>query len=553
MRIITSENETRLWWLFVFNIRENLVKKYFNPLKPDSARIVYEILPLQYADPDVEPMPKKMEVEIRDKDSVLVYGPRNLTYQEKKSMVLFWNGKDNTGKYTKPEKSPYLVTTILTYEQTGRRGETDKSKKINTKTTNTPIGDIYVVSAKNSEMPTDENKIVDFTDEVTLYGVIKAKIQEEPEEYRYYLGYKGEDYPTQAKIKNQIVNLERWNKELWGELELKWQKVQPKLTHDPGHSNDPNENGKPPQLCYNFYTNVDMSGVWLGGNGVFGQLEEGNTYDIIEYNHQDKESGWTVKNEPPSDQAGTQWYVFGTNFKKEELKMKKSIYASGERYEPSWSKLVYKSGLISKAEVAYIRGIWSNVHRISRRSGFPNNYISGIESYYGVPWIWASSSWGSDITTHQTERYVGFDCKDLAVGAYRAIGGNATYGSMNHVIGQTHDRGNWGRLHFDEEGKLRNESNVEVIVPIGMAEHELHVGDIIFIDFEPDGDYTHTTVLYEDNGNVVLDQDDKLIFATHEENGGMWSGIDCVQKAIRRYRTHPVHPHPDLRILIRHW
>jgi len=64
---------------------------------------------------------------------------------------------------------------------------------INTKTTNTPIGDIYVVSAKNSEMPTDENKIVDFTDEVTLYGVIKAKIQEEPEEYRYYLGYKGED------------------------------------------------------------------------------------------------------------------------------------------------------------------------------------------------------------------------------------------------------------------------------------------------------------------------------------------------------------------------
>ena len=65
MRIITSENETRLWWLFVFNIRENLVKKYFNPLKPDSARIVYEILPLQYADPDVEPMPKKMEIEKR--------------------------------------------------------------------------------------------------------------------------------------------------------------------------------------------------------------------------------------------------------------------------------------------------------------------------------------------------------------------------------------------------------------------------------------------------------------------------------------------------------
>jgi len=117
---ILPEDETRLWWLFTFDIRENLVKKYFNPLKPDSARIVYEILPLQYADPDVEPMPKKMEVEIRDKDSVLVYGPRNLTYQEKKSMVLFWNGRDNGGNLVDMERSPFVVVLDLQYGEIGK-------------------------------------------------------------------------------------------------------------------------------------------------------------------------------------------------------------------------------------------------------------------------------------------------------------------------------------------------------------------------------------------------------------------------------------------------
>jgi len=62
--------------IFDFYIRENLVKKYFNPLKPDSARIVYELLPLQYADPDVQPNPIDFKIEIRDKDENLVYGPK---------------------------------------------------------------------------------------------------------------------------------------------------------------------------------------------------------------------------------------------------------------------------------------------------------------------------------------------------------------------------------------------------------------------------------------------------------------------------------------------
>ena len=227
-----EENETRIWWLFTFEILENLVKKYFNPLKPDSARVVYQILPMQYGDPDTLPNPIKMEVEIRDKDSVLV---RNweLTTQEQKDQVLFWDGRDNAGEYTDPDSSPYLTSIILTYRQGGRQNENVKD---DVRITNCPFGEIYVVSDTNTGIPSDTNKTVRSNQIVDLYGVVKAKIKTIDEEYRYYLGYTNDLYPTSAKIDGQLVDLERWNKELWGELSLTWQVVLPRKAHDFGIS-----------------------------------------------------------------------------------------------------------------------------------------------------------------------------------------------------------------------------------------------------------------------------------------------------------------------------
>ncbi|HEC79527.1 MAG TPA: hypothetical protein ENI34_10395 [candidate division WOR-3 bacterium] len=107
--------------VFDFYIREHLVKKYFNPLKPDSARVVYQILPPEYADPEVAPSPIKMEVEIRDKDSVLVYGPRELTTQEQKYQLLWWDGKDNGGEVVAFDEGPYNCKLTVYYRETGVR------------------------------------------------------------------------------------------------------------------------------------------------------------------------------------------------------------------------------------------------------------------------------------------------------------------------------------------------------------------------------------------------------------------------------------------------
>uniref|UniRef100_A0A7C6AEY9 Uncharacterized protein n=1 Tax=candidate division WOR-3 bacterium TaxID=2052148 RepID=A0A7C6AEY9_UNCW3 len=50
-----------------------LVKKYFNPLKPDSARITFAVIPQEYADPETPLNPISLQVEIRDCDSNIVY------------------------------------------------------------------------------------------------------------------------------------------------------------------------------------------------------------------------------------------------------------------------------------------------------------------------------------------------------------------------------------------------------------------------------------------------------------------------------------------------
>ncbi len=108
-------------WVFDFEIRENLVDKYFNPLKPDSGRVAYRLLPEDYADPDISPSPINLKVEIRDKDDLLVYGPRELTIEEQRNQLLYWDGMGNGGDTLDPERGPFEGELKLRYGEV--RGE----------------------------------------------------------------------------------------------------------------------------------------------------------------------------------------------------------------------------------------------------------------------------------------------------------------------------------------------------------------------------------------------------------------------------------------------
>jgi hypothetical protein len=57
-----------------------------------------------------------MKVEIRDKDSVLVYGPRDLTKEEQYRQMLWWDGTNNAGDTLGMEGNPYNVNITGQYK-----------------------------------------------------------------------------------------------------------------------------------------------------------------------------------------------------------------------------------------------------------------------------------------------------------------------------------------------------------------------------------------------------------------------------------------------------
>jgi cell wall-associated NlpC family hydrolase len=74
-------------------------------------------------------------------------------------------------------------------------------------------------------------------------------------------------------------------------------------------------------------------------------------------------------------------------------------------------------------ESTNIRGINDDVHRVSFRKD--DSFIGWLTSYFNLPYIFGSA--GNPIENHQTEKYIGADCADLIVGAYRRAGHDIPY------------------------------------------------------------------------------------------------------------------------------
>ena len=258
------------------------MKKYFNPLKPDSARIVYEILPLQYADPDIEPNPLKMEVEIRDCDSNVV---RNdvISETEQRNQVYWWDGKDNSGRYTDPEKSPYLVDIKLNYREAkgGRQlGFINRS----TNTTNAPAiiaAPILTRVDPYTEIPTDDIRYIEIEwgNSRPLYfsTVILTKEDEtgipENDYHCYHPTYSGYRVLLHdPEWDNQPVefNVEKWRYDLlWGSIHnIRWCEIMPAIYND-----DQDRVG---------YADSTVLGNWTGPFSGFGWGWNENQKDMSE-------------------------------------------------------------------------------------------------------------------------------------------------------------------------------------------------------------------------------------------------------------------------------
>lgn len=247
-----------------------------------------------------------------------------------------------------------------------------------------PLNELIIVSSSGS-VPDDTSKIVNYEDKVDLFAVVKDR------EGNYYLG-DDDSLPDKIKINNKIYSIEdgtlkRWNKKIWGNLNIKWYGIMPKM--QPSH----------PKSEYEWYANVFTEGP-----------EEGEFagYAVIEYTQAllDKE-GWSIG---LKREAGTARF-------RAELNYEGKLLSSPGREDPS-----HPSHIIAQD---YYKGIKPSVHCISRISNNKNKLIRYIEALRGVPWLWgADYKRGNNPEEHQSElpNAIGIECADLIISALRAMG-----------------------------------------------------------------------------------------------------------------------------------
>lgn len=153
-------------------------------------------------------------------------------------------------------------------------------------------------------------------------------------------------------------------------------------------------------------------------------------------------------------------------------------------------------------------GLRPEVLRVSFREG--DDFVGWLATYFGVPNVFGSSGPGRD---HQAERYVGADCADVLVGARRAMGGALPYVSVAGI----------GSVARPVSEVLRQRRDGSLDRPLAWG-RDVQRGDLVAIDYveEDDGDpelpraWDHIGALVGDDGDGVLDGDDRLRHMTHQ-------------------------------------
>ncbi len=249
-----------------------------------------------------------------------------------------------------------------------------------------PLLDELIILSTIGNIPDETSKIVKYQDRVDLFAVVKDR------EKNYYLGT-DDSIPDKIKINNKIYSMEdgtlkRWNKIAWGELNIEWYKIMPKM--QPSH----------PRSQYEWYSNVFTEGP---KEGEFAE------YIVIEYTQSplDK-TGWDIrlKNE------------IGTARFRAELSYDGKLLSSPGQLDPLYPNYI--------AAEDYYKGIRPSVHSISRISNNENELIRYIEALRGVPWLWGADykTGDNDAQKHQSElpSAIGIECADLIISALRAMG-----------------------------------------------------------------------------------------------------------------------------------
>jgi hypothetical protein len=170
------------------------------------------------------------------------------------------------------------------------------------------------------------------------------------------------------------------------------------------------------------------------------------------------------------------------------------------------------------AESAGKGGVLKGVRRVTRLGGSGNAVVDAALGMSGLPYIWGSAPVGGDgdESSHQAEIFVGADCADLVVAAWRISGlGNESYTSVARLL----DRHEASSIRIVEKREGIYVGAAGAPIPFGPG--GAAAGSMIAWRFGPNLGKSHAAVLVEDRGpmgapNDLLDEWDLVLHTLWE-------------------------------------
>ncbi len=370
----------------------------------------------------------------------------------------------------------------------------------------TPLVDkAIVVSRVNKGAWDDTNKLVANADQVDVLGLIRAQMRE-PADREWFAVAPAE--AGSAKAGKEKITFAVWDEAKHGALEVRWQTITPRKNGRGimGHK-DVNRQNSERKTTEGEYTNVVSNGPeegkWIG-------------LDTIEYEHEDAGTGSSPN---PDTEDGTVRWHFDVDYALDGIKLGAKAPGSAGRHDatPPSAKFPVKSGVASGDYVSW--GIANTVHRTSRRGSNANLYLSYIEAYKRVPWVYGSID-------PQVLNFVGFDCADVCFGAaiFAGVTQQRAFTNANNlcrVAKYTTRRAKLPIMYFDDSGKIFSiQDDKELTVAAGTTPDVVNVGDVMFFDWDGEvnekgaGKWKHTTVVWAAPSGKI-DLDTELVMAHH--------------------------------------
>lgn len=433
----------------------------------------------------VEPADARAEVEVRVVDRTGAEVLRRALGPQEAAGAFTWDGRQRDGRCVDARRSPYRVTFTAR-----RAGEAAESAPVDVVAV-PRLDAAWVVSRVDGGAATSANKVVAHDAKVELIAVVRAVVAgarpEEPgrTERVVYAGVDGLTSATLPQVGR--VAVERWDDALWPALAPRWQEVRALGLHRPAYRATQNlrratTNGQ----FTNVVSNGPDEGKWIGR-------------DTLEYDHVDRPAGPSLEHQAT---PGTLRYRFDADLADPALALGERAPGTPGRADPRQTTATEaRSGLLDGFSPD-LGGAGLTIHRISRRGASAHPLLSHLEAYRGVPWLYGSLG-------QQVQEFVGYDCADLVFAAARRAGLTTRNQFTNaDIMCKTYTKPVVATVRFEDgqafDLKTGSRADLSAARP----------GDVVFFDWDGDGKWDHTTVLW-DLPSGEVDMTARLVWAGH--------------------------------------